>query len=258
MNLKIIIGFGLIISFLLITGCGSSKNLNNYIYLEPEGSLSNNQLEDSRDIIQTKLDVYGYSSTKTYIENGLIIIKTDNKLIENINFLDEIIISAPIFQTKIGQETVFKGGKDITYVCRTAQCSGIDECNQITEGNWSCRFGFSISLKSEAAERKARITDKLSIVTIDDQGNAVRRDNQYLSEKLQIYLDDYLIDELKIGSSLKGRVVSDIKISGSGQGNNYQEAVSSALENMRNLQIILITESLPVKFKVVKIIKKEI
>ena len=250
MNLKIIIiMLGLVIGILSISGCTNSMNLDNYIYLEPEESLSNTELKESRDIIQTKLDVYGYSSTKTYIENDLIVIKTDDELIDNINFLNETIISAPIFQAKIGQETVFKGGKDITYVCRKAQCSGIDPtsgCNQITEGNWSCKFRFSITLSSEAAQRQASVTDNLDII------------EDYLSEKLRLYLDDTLVDELKIGTDLKGRAITDIQISGEGQGNNYQEAVASTLENMKRLQTILVGDSLPVKFKVVKIITKEI
>ncbi len=47
-------------------------------------------------------------------------------------------------EAKIGNETVFLGGKDITYVCRSPQCSGIDPsegCGPIQDG-YGCSFYF--------------------------------------------------------------------------------------------------------------------
>ncbi|MBW2977680.1 MMPL family transporter [Candidatus Woesearchaeota archaeon] len=152
------------------------------------------------------------------------------------------------FEATVGNETVFRGGKDITYVCRSADCSGIDPyagCGQTADKNWACRFRFSISLSPEAAQRQADLTKDLEVISVEDG-------EEYLSEKLYLYLDDKLVDELNIGADLKGQATTDIAISGSGAGTTRQEAIFNALENMKSMQTVLITGSLPVKLNIVK------
>ncbi len=147
------------------------------------------------------------------------------------------------FEAKIGSETVFKGGDDITYVCRTAQCSGIDPnraCGKNGDA-WSCSFMFSITLSPEAAKRQAALTRDLTVV-----GGS-------LSEQLVLFLDDQEVDKLSIAADLRGRAVTDIAISGGGQGVTEQAAIEDALKNMKRLQTILITGSLPVKIEVERI-----
>ena len=61
------------------------------------------------------------------------------------------------------------------------------------------------------------------------------------------------MDELSIGAELKGSTTTDIQISGSGIGSTQQEALINALNNMKRLQTVLITGSLPVKLDIVKI-----
>jgi preprotein translocase subunit SecD len=74
----------------------------------------------------------------------------------------------------------------------------------------------------------------------------------FLSKPLDLYLDDELVDSLRIGESLKGRAETEISISGSGVGLTQQEAMLDATDNMKRLQTILITGSLPVKLSIVK------
>jgi preprotein translocase subunit SecD len=152
------------------------------------------------------------------------------------------------FEAKIGNETVFVGGKnDITYVCRSADCSGIDPrqgCRQFADG-YNCRFSFSIGLSPAAAERQAELTRNLAIVSEEGQ--------HYLEKDIDLYLDDVAVDSLKIGAELRGRATTDIQISGSGTGRTQQEAMSDALKNMKRLQTILITGSLPVTLGIVKV-----
>ena len=76
---------------------------------------------------------------------------------------------------------------------------------------------------------------------------------QYLSEKLYLYVDDIEVDSLLIGASLKGQATTEISIQGSGQGATQEKALDSAKENMRRLQTILITGSLPYKLEIVKL-----
>jgi preprotein translocase subunit SecD len=76
---------------------------------------------------------------------------------------------------------------------------------------------------------------------------------QYLNETLDLYLDDKLVDSLLISIDLKGKETTQVAISGSGFGSNRQEAYENALANMKKLQTILITGSLPVKLEIEKI-----
>ena len=159
----------------------------------------------------------------------------------------ELLAKQGKFEAKIGNETVFYGGKkDITYVCRSADCSGIDPrrgCSRSDNG-YDCGFFFAITLNSEAAQRQAQLTKDLGIIMDNGEG--------FLSEDIVLFLDDVEVDRLKIGASLKGRATTDIQISGSGAGITEEEAVTNSLQNMKRLQTILITGSLPVKLNVVK------
>jgi len=150
------------------------------------------------------------------------------------------------FEAKIGDETVFKGGQDITYVCRTAECSGINPnqpCGQY-EGGWACGFMFGISLSPEAAQRQADITSQYPLESRDG--------GSYLSEPLVLLLDDQEVSRLNIAGDLKGRATTEIAITGSEIGINQQEATFAALDEMKKLQTVLITGSLPVKIEIVK------
>ncbi|MBD3203208.1 preprotein translocase subunit SecD, partial [Candidatus Woesearchaeota archaeon] len=71
-------------------------------------------------------------------------------------------------------------------------------------------------------------------------------------QDLNLYLDDQMVDTLKISADLKGRASTEIAISGSGFGLNMQEARREALDNMKKLQTVLITGSLPVKLNIIK------
>ena len=159
----------------------------------------------------------------------------------------ELLARQGKFEATIGNKTVFRGGQDITYVCRTAECSGIDPqrgCGPV-QGGWACGFMFSISLSPEAAQRQAELTKELKVIS--------ERGGRYLSEPLKLHLDDQEVDSLNIADDLKGRAVTDIAITGSGAGVSQEEAARSTLENMKRLQTILITGSLPVKLELVRI-----
>jgi preprotein translocase subunit SecD len=91
----------------------------------------------------------------------------------------------------------------------------------------------------------ADATKNLEVISTNGQ--------QYLSEKIDFYVDDVLTDSLNIGADLKGRASTDIEISGSGAGITQQEAINDALNNMKRMQTILIAGSLPVKLNIVQI-----
>jgi preprotein translocase subunit SecD len=220
------------------------------VLLTPEEKLSDNDMSILLDNMKYRLNIYGLSDLVVREASDL----SDNQYIlveiagANENEVKELLSKQGKFESKIGNTTVFRGGDDITYVCKSADCSGIDPnrgCGQF-EGGYTCSFRFSIALSPDAAKKQADATDKLDII-IDPNNN-----NKYLSKKLQLYLDNALVDELNIGEDLKGRAVTDIQISGSGVGPTEQQAIYNTLENMKKLQTILITGSLPSKLEIVK------
>ena len=219
------------------------------VLLAPEKKLSAEDMSYLIDGMMQRLNIYGLSD---------VIVREAGDLSGNQFVLVEIAGAAESevkdliskqgkFEAKIGNETVFRGGQDITYVCRSADCSGIDPqfgCSKTSDGSWACRFRFSISMTPDAAQKQAGVTGKLDVITENNE--------QYLSEKLVLFLDDVQVDELNIGAELKGKASTDIQISGSGAGTTRDEAMFNSLENMKKLQTILITGSLPVKMEIKK------
>lgn len=218
------------------------------VLLEPEEKLSEDQMSMLIENMKYRLNVYGVSDVVVrgagdLSGNQYVLVEIAGAKEEEVK---ELLSKQGKFEATVGNETVFRGGQDITYVCRSADCSGIDPtsgCGRVQDG-YVCRFRFAISLSPEAAERQAKATENLQTVTENGE--------EYLSEKLGLYLDNALVDELSIGADLKGRPVTDIAISGSGAGRTQQEAALNALENMNSLQTILVTGSLPVKLDIVK------
>ena len=212
-------------------------------------SLTQNDIDDLVSITSNRLNAFGISDVDIRGVSDL----EGNRFLRvevagiNQEDLKELVGQQGKFEAKIGNETVFiSGERDVTFVCRNdATCAGIESCQQDeSSGAFFCKFRFSISLSPEAAERHARITKNLTFDTTN---------NQYLSQKLDLYLDDNLVDSLFIGSDLRGVATTQIQISGSGTGATEQEAYDDASSSMKKLQTILITGSLPYKLEIVKL-----
>ncbi|MBI4451174.1 MMPL family transporter [Candidatus Woesearchaeota archaeon] len=224
------------------------------VVLKPESPVSEDKMAQIIDGLKERLNVYGLSDLTvreardrpTVLGEGTsyIVIEIAGATDEEVK---ELIARQGKFEAKIANQTVFSGGEDITYVCRTSDCAGIDTqrgCGQV-QGGYSCGFQFSIALSPEAAARQADITKDLPL--------AAEGGERYITEQLVLYLDDQEVDRLRISADLRGRAVTDIAISGPGAGATTESAFQNALQNMKRLQTILITGSLPVKLSVVKI-----
>ena len=209
--------------------------------------LTNSMADDLVQTIQKRLNVYGIEdvkvskvtdfSGKNYISVEIAGITPSD--------LENLISQQGKFEAKIGNETVFIGGqRDITSVARSGQDAVIESCNQ-QSNSYFCSFRFTVYLSEEAAKRHAEITKNIS-VDFAPEGN-------YLSKKLDLFLDDKLVDSLLISEGLKGQVTTQISISGSGTGETQEKAYENAKENMNNLQTILITGSLPYKLEILKL-----
>lgn len=220
------------------------------VLLQPEKELTEEEMDILISNMDERLNVYGLSDivlreASDLSGNQYILVEVAGV---NEAEVKELISKQGKFEAKIANHTVFKGGQDITHVCRTAQCSGIDPsrgCGMVEGGEgWLCRFRFTITLTPEAAQAQADATRDLDVVSDGDY--------EYLSEQIIFYLDDSQVDSLNIGVDLKGRAATDIQISGTGVGSTQQEAVFESLKNMKRLQTILITGSLPVKLEIVQ------
>ncbi len=222
------------------------------VLLQPSGdeNISTELLNNVVSVMEQRLNKYGITDVviqpvSDMYGNKFVRVEIAGATDEEVRSL---VASQGKFEAKIGEKTVFIGGKDITYVCQTAECAGIDPragCGASGTNEAVCRFRFSIALNPAAAQKQADISKDLPVVT--DKGEP------YLNETLDLFLDDSKMDSLNIGADLKGRAVTDIQISGSGTGRNIQEARTNALLNMKKLQTVLLTGSLPVKLNIAQI-----
>lgn len=208
--------------------------------------LSSEEVQDLVDITQRRLNEFGI--TDIHVRQVSDLEGNNFMLVEVAGAtpadLEELISQQGKFEAKVANETVFIGGeRDISSVCRDPSCAYIEQCRQV-EGGWSCAFRFNIFLTEAAAKRHAEITAE-----IDSEATP---DGRYLVEPLDLYLDDILVDSLRISEGLKGRVVTQITISGGASGDTRDEATDNARSEMHNLQTLLITGSLPFSLEIVK------
>ncbi|MGM5481206.1 MAG: hypothetical protein ACQESE_02225 [Nanobdellota archaeon] len=219
------------------------------VILEPEEAVSDEDLDFIKSNIRERLNVFGVSdvivrSVKDISSDTYIIVEIAGVSQEDVR---KLLSQQGKFEAKVGNETVFRGGDDVVYVCKSAECSGLDpnnRCQQDSDGEWFCNFRFSISLSQEAAERQADATKDLDVI-YPSAGQS-----GYLSKNLSLYLDDSLVDQLRISEDLKGEDATEISITGSGNGPNQQAAVENTLTEMKELQTVLVTGSLPVKLSI--------
>jgi len=221
------------------------------VILAPEGNVSEETFGLVVDSLNQRLNVYGLSDIIITTIGGalgqqeLIVVEIAGATVQEVS---DLVSQQGKFEATIGNVTVFQGGNnDITYVCRTAECSGLDPqrgCAPV-EGGWACGYRFQISLSPEAAQRQADTTRGLSVL-----GTGA---NRYLSEPLNLYLDGELVRSLNIGADLRGQAATEIVITGSGAGISQDEALTNTFQDMKTLQTVLITGSLPVKLGIVKI-----
>ncbi len=210
--------------------------------------LSMSEVKDLVAVTSNRINVYGISDVKVSPVSDL---SGNNFMLVEVagatpTDLQELVEKQGKFEAKIGNETAFIGGeRDIASVCRNdATCAYIESCQQAQDGYY-CNFRFTVYLSENAAERHAEITEDLD-VNITAQGN-------YLTKRLDLFLDDTLVDSLLISEGLKGRVTTQILISGSASGETEQDAYETSEQEMNKLQTILITGSLPYKLEIVKL-----
>ncbi|RME31590.1 hypothetical protein D6789_02215 [Candidatus Woesearchaeota archaeon] len=218
------------------------------VILKPREPVDEEGLKIIMENIDRRLNVYGLSDLTIRHANDLsgddfIVIEIAGA---NQDEVRDLISSEGRFEGKIANQTVFTGEeRDIRHVCRssTGSCLVRVTCNP-SEGSWVCNFEFGITLSDEAADRQAAVTKTLT--TDVESGGA------YLNKPLDLYLDGELVSSLRIAADLKGRAINDILISGGKTGETRAQAQENAENEMRRLQAVMSTGSLPVKLDIVK------
>jgi len=215
--------------------------------VQPDVPISDKELEELVQISTNRFNVFGLSDVKikgvSDLEgNKFMLIEVAGATPAN---LQELVAQQGKFEARIGNLTVFEGGKkDVSDVCRNdATCATITACNPDQQGGYMCEFRFTVYLTEEAAKKHAEITKN---IPVDETG-------RYLSQKLDLLVDNNLVDSLLISVDLKGQVATQFSIQGPGTGKTQEEALTNAKENMKKLQTVLITGSLPYKLNIVKL-----
>jgi preprotein translocase subunit SecD len=211
-----------------------------------EGALTSSQVDDLIDLSQERFNVYGL----TDLQLRKVEILGDYFMLLEIagstpTDLETLIEQQGIFEAKIGNETVFEGGEeDIKYVAMSGQEAIVYDCNQLEEERWQCLFRFSITISPEAADHYAEVTEDIPINNTNPQ---------YLSKTIDFYIDGIITDSLLINKELKGSSETQHALQGPAEGTTQAEAAENAKLEMKKLQTILKTGSLPFKLKIEKL-----
>jgi len=224
------------------------------VLIEPDTHLSAEEFSSLRDNLERRLNVFGLSDIRVRVVNNMPLAlggEPQYILLEiagaNIEEVRDLVNTQGVFEAQIGNQTVFRGEeRDIRYVARTPPNAGLGPgaCQQ--NAGWICPYFFSVTLSSEAADRFADITRPLEVV-IDPQTG-----ERTLSERIIFYLDGHVTNNLSIAPELRGSATTQIQISGSGEGVTQFEAQQAALLDMRQMQTVIETGSLPTTITIVK------
>jgi preprotein translocase subunit SecD len=102
-------------------------------------------------------------------------------------------------------------------------------------------FSFQILVSDGGAARFARVTEDVPIVIDPKTGES------YLQDRIYLFLDDVLMDSLRISSSLAGQAYSTPQITGGGA------TEKDTAMNQRRLQSVLSSGALPVDLRAVRV-----
>lgn len=218
------------------------------VIVKPTEKVTEQDIDDLIKVMEFRLNTYGLQDidlrkANDLLGNNYIIIEMAGATKQEVA---ELIGSQGVFEAKIKEEVIFTGGKeDISSVCRNdGTCAGIRDCSEVSDG-YTCRFEFRITLTQKAAKSFAGITEDIPV-------NFSTTGEEYLSEKLDFYLDGESVDSLNIAADLKGVEATNILISGPGFGETENEAIQTAQKQMEKLQTLLVTGSFPFQLEIVK------
>lgn len=124
--------------------------------------------------------------------------------------------------------------KDIVNVIKTGETSGVRPV-----GDNFYEFSFGVQISKEGAEKFAKLTANKTVITSGT--------DRYIEPKLLLFLDERLITDLNIASSIAGQKATTAVITGT------KESFDAAAQEKLILESTLRSGSLPVKFEIAKV-----
>lgn len=209
------------------------------LILKPTKNLTNTEFDLLINTLQSRLDVYGASGTKVnkledaFSNEKFVIVES---ISSNKNDIFELIKRQGEFEAKVGNVTVFTGD-NVIRVLNDPSHEVLQGCSPGASG-YSCTYSFSIEINPEGADKFFEETKKLSV------------NGGYLSQKVYFYLDGKEITALNIASSFKYQKISSPQITVSQSGTTQDLAIRNTKKEMKFLQAILSTQSLPTELEV--------
>lgn len=126
-------------------------------------------------------------------------------------------------------------GEDIINVLSDSQNSQI---GQVAGGSY--QFNFGVQLSRESAEKFARLTSGYPAVVVSGG-------ERYIEPKLVLFLDEKVITDLNIASSIAGQAITTPSISGG------EDTLDAARKEKLRIESTLRSGSLPIKLEIVKV-----
>ena len=191
------------------------------------------------DSLQNRLDVYGASGTivnkleDAFSNDRFVFVES---LSSNKNDIYELIKREGEFKAVMANQTVFTGDD----IFRVIPAGNFQGCSS-TGSDFICSYSFSVEISPNAADTFFNVARDLDVV------------GSHLSEKIYFYLDGIEITSLNVASSFKYNRISTPSITVTGNPMpNERQGQESARNEMRYLQAILSTQSLPSELEVVQ------
>ncbi len=184
------------------------------------------------DLGENKYDLH-YTGNGSVLLSNLTLKPNDTFVLDGIDF--EFVNITNNENELLFLGTAYKGD-DIELVYTDAQHSGIIPRKNFFE------FYFGILVSEKGAERFAKITSGIPSQLDFNSGEYYLKDSRIL-----LYLDNQLVSDLRIASTLGGKVYTTPQITGS------RETREEALKEKLNLQTILRSGALPVSLETVSV-----
>jgi preprotein translocase subunit SecD len=206
------------------------------VFLQPEEETDDETLDEAVISLKLRLNAFGLSNVvvrKITTPEQFIVVELAGATPQEVK---DLLLQQGKFEAKVMNESVIRG-PDVKYVGQGAQNARITQCGKSDVG-YSCGFQFALTISPEAAQKFADVTENIPVV------------GESLSENIFFYLDDEELSNLSISSSLKGQAQQQISITGGEDGRNEKEARENTRTEMKRLQTILKSGSLPIKLKI--------
>ena len=221
------------------------------IIVSPQENISTQTLNNIVSNLRERFNVYGLTDVNVMTASDLngknyIVVEMAGASVQQ---LESLISQQGKFEAKIGNYTVFTGGKkDIAAICNDPTCSYLPSpfppyngnCLLQNNNSYVCGYNFQITISQNAANKMANLTKRMVIVP----------GTSHLNQTIDFYLDGKKVESLQIDKGLKGKAILQPSLSGFGSGNTKKNAYIAALGNMKKMKTILSTGSLPTKLNV--------